>query len=75
VPRLAAGNADNGAVRAAWRRLRASETNPVMAVTALPVLAPIDPVRAAAALLIPLHFSAVRGLCRTLVEPPDQPAA
>lgn len=65
---LAAGNADNRAVRTAWRRLHASGLNPVFNQHALPSLDGIDPRRAAAALLIPLHFGATGALTRSVLK-------
>lgn len=69
--RLAAGNRDNQAVEIAWRRLRASAlTSCFTNMSMLPVLAGISPMRAAAALLIPLRYGATGTLVRTLLEEP-----
>ncbi len=68
---LVAGNADNRAVRMAWRRLHASGLNPVFHPHALPSLDGTDPRRAAAALLIPLHFGATGALARDVLKTPE----
>ncbi|MGA0587813.1 type I-G CRISPR-associated protein Cas8g1/Csx17 [Dyella sp. KRB-257] len=76
LAQLAAGNADNRAVRAAWRRLHASGVNPVFKIDALPLLdgAAADGAingpsaqRVAAALLIPLRYEATRALVRCVL--------
>jgi len=71
LAQLAAGNHDNRAVTAAWRRLRASGLSPQFAPGALPTLAGIEPRRAAAALLIPLRFGAIGKLARSALKQPD----
>jgi CRISPR-associated protein Csx17 len=53
------GGCAKRAVQTAWRRLRASGLSPLFQLRDLPTLVGIDPRRAAAALLIPLHPSAV----------------
>ena len=68
LAQLAAGNANNRAVRMAWRRLRASGLSPLFAPDALPELGGIDPRRAAAALLIPLRFGATGALGRAALD-------
>ncbi|MFZ5557560.1 MAG: type I-G CRISPR-associated protein Cas8g1/Csx17 [Pseudomonadota bacterium] len=68
LAQLAAGNADNRAVRLAWRRLRASGLSPLFVPDALPELGDIDPRRAAAALLIPLSFGATGALGRSVLK-------
>lgn len=69
VAQLASGNQGNRAVRAAWRRLRASGLAPVFAgQSTLPVLDASDATRAAAALLIPLRYGATGKLARSLLD-------
>lgn len=68
---LAAGNHGNRAVIAAWRRLHASGSAPRFAPDALPTLAGIDPLRACAALLIPLRYGATAALARSALRQPE----
>lgn len=68
---LAAGNRGNRAVTTAWRRLRASGIAPLFAPDALPTLRGIDPLRACAALLIPLRFGATTALARSVTRQPE----
>jgi len=68
LAQLAAGNHDNRAVKIAWRRLRASGLSSVFSANALPELKGIDCRRAAAALLIPLRYSAVGRLARRVFQ-------
>lgn len=67
VAHLASGNAQQ-AVRIAWRRLRTSGLSPLFSWNALPELNPIDPRRAAAALLIPMRFGSVGALGRSALK-------
>ena len=67
VQQLAAGNHANRAVEAAWRRLRASGLTPCFTPRDVPQLAGIDPLRAAAALLIPLRYGAVAHAAREIL--------
>lgn len=69
VAQLAAGNADNRAVKTAWRRLRASGLAPIVPLDALPAEDSISPMRACAALLIPLRYGATAALARDVLEP------
>ncbi len=71
LAQLAAGNHGNRAVTAAWRRLRASGLAPVFALDALPDLGNIDPLRATAALLIPLRYGATDALARGVLKTPE----
>lgn len=71
VAQLAAGNADNRAVRLAWRRMRVSGLAPLFVPTALPELNDLVPRRAAAALLIPLRFGATSVLARSVLAMPE----
>lgn len=73
LAQLAAGNHDNRAVKVAWRRLRASNLTPFFA-DAIPKLGDIEPVRAAAALVIPLRYGATGALARGLLEEPETEA-
>lgn len=68
LAQLAAGNHDNRAVRAAWRRLRTSGLAPVFSQNALPNLHGIGARRAAAALLIPLRYGATAALARGVLN-------
>jgi len=68
LAQLMAGNQGNQAVQTAWRRLRSSGLTPAVTVDALPNLHGIDPLRATAALLIPLRYSAVGTLSRRLLK-------
>jgi CRISPR-associated protein Csx17 len=74
LPALLAGNHDNRAVKIAWRRLRASGLTP-FAQAALPALADVDSQRAAAALLIPLRWSATASIARALLDEPERDMA
>lgn len=65
---LAAGNHENRAVKIAWRRLRSSGMPPIFGANALPDLAGIDSLRAAAALLIPLRYGATGALARSVLN-------
>jgi CRISPR-associated protein Csx17 len=69
LARLAAGNHGNGAVQAAWRRLRASGLAPIVTLDALPAEGSISPLRASAALLIPLRYGATATLARDVLKP------
>jgi CRISPR-associated protein Csx17 len=73
LAQLAAGNHDNRAVKIAWRRLRASNLTPFFA-DAIPKLGDIKPIRATAALLIPLRYGATGALARGLLEEPETEA-
>ena len=68
LPQLVAGNADNKAVRAAWRRLRASGLSPAFEPEALPSLGGLNTRRIAAALLIPLRYGATGALTRSVLH-------
>jgi len=68
LAQLAAGNADNRAVRLAWRRLTASGLSPLPTRDSLPELGAINPRRAAAALLIPLNFGASDSMARSVLK-------
>lgn len=74
LAQLAAGNVDNRAVKSAWRKLRASGLTPLVAINALPAPDSISPLRACAALLIPLRYSATAALARDLLEAPSSEA-
>lgn len=71
LAQLVAGNHGNRAVASAWRRLHASGLSPRFTPDALPMLAGIDPKRAAAALLIPLRFGATAALMRSVLKQPE----
>jgi CRISPR-associated protein Csx17 len=71
LAQLRAGNHNNRAVASAWRRLRASGLSPLFTPDTLPMLAGIDPRRAAAALLIPLRFGATAALVRSVLKQPE----
>lgn len=73
LAQLAAGNHNNRAVDIAWRRLRSSGLTPFPAGV-IPALPGIKPLRAAAALLIPLRWGATATLARTLLEEPETEA-
>ncbi len=75
LAQLAAGNAENRAVRMAWQRLRASGLSPLFARDALPELGNIDPRRAAAGVLIPLRFGATGALGRVALDTRETEAA
>jgi CRISPR-associated protein Csx17 len=68
LAQLAAGNHGNRAVQAAWRRLRVSGLAPVLALNALPREDSISPLRASAALLIPLRYRAIGALARGVLS-------
>lgn len=68
LAQLAAGNNDNRAVNAAWRRLRASGFAPVFSQDALPNLHGIGARRGAAALLIPLRYGTTAALARSVLK-------
>lgn len=68
LAQLASGNANNRAVAAAWRRLRASGLSPEFDIKALPTLGGLNPKRVAAALLIPLRFGATAALARSVLK-------
>jgi CRISPR-associated protein Csx17 len=67
LAQLAVGNHGNRAVRSAWRRLHASGLTPALTIDDLPGLGGIDPLRAAAALLIPLRYGATGALARRVL--------
>ncbi len=69
LAQLAAGNHGNRAVQAAWRRLRASQLAPIVTLAALPGRDSISPLRASAALLIPLRYGASAALARDMLAP------
>ncbi len=66
---LAAGNHGNLAVQTAWRRLRASGLSPIVSLDALPAEDSLSPLRASAALLIPLRYGATAALARDVLAP------
>ncbi|MBN8727976.1 MAG: type I-U CRISPR-associated protein Csx17 [Xanthomonadales bacterium] len=68
---LAAGNHGNRAVVTAWRRLRTAGLAPLFTPDALPTLAAVDPLRACAALLIPLRYGATAVLARSITQEPE----
>jgi CRISPR-associated protein Csx17 len=68
VAQLASGNHDDRAVEIAWRRLRGSGLASAFALDTLPELRGIDPLRAAAALLIPLRYGATAALARQALK-------
>lgn len=68
LAQLAAGNADNRAVRTAWRRLRASGLSPLFTHDSLPALGDMASHRVAAALLIPLRFGVTGVLGRSVLQ-------
>ncbi len=68
LAQLASGNHENRAVKAAWRRLRASGLFPAFAMNDLPGLGNVDPLRAAAALLMPLRYGATGALARRVLK-------
>jgi CRISPR-associated protein Csx17 len=70
LAQLASGNRDNRAVKAAWRQLRASGLTPVFDTDALPGEDSISPLRASAALLIPLRYGAIGTLARSVLNTP-----
>ena len=71
LAQLASGHAPERAVLRAWRRLSASGLNPVFSPDALPSLVGVLPVRAAAALLIPLRYGAYGALVRSVLKTKD----
>lgn len=68
LAQLAAGNTGNRAVQAAWRRLRASGLSPAFSIRTLPQLGRLNLRRVAAALQIPLRFSATAALARSVLR-------
>lgn len=68
LAQLAAGNQGNRAVQSAWRRLRASGLYPLFSPDALPGEDSISPLRASAALLIPLRYGATAELARDVLK-------
>lgn len=74
IAQLAGGNHGNRAVKAAWRRLRASGLAPVFEENGLPARESLDPLRAAAALLIPLRYGATGALARSVLKQPEPEA-
>jgi CRISPR-associated protein Csx17 len=68
LAQLAAGNHGNWAVKTTWRRLRASGLAPVLTLDSLPEKDSISPLRASAALLIPLRHDATAALARDVLE-------
>lgn len=71
LAQLAAGNHGNRAVQAAWRRLRASGLAPLVSLDALPGEDSISPLRASAALLIPLRYGATGELAMQVLKTPQ----
>lgn len=71
IEQLAGGNHGNRAVQTAWRRLHASGLTSVVPIKDLPLLAGIDPRRAAAALIIPLHYGATAQCARQIFRPSE----
>lgn len=69
LAQLAAGNHGNRAVQTAWRRLRASGLAPILTLDALPGEDSLSPLRACAALLIPLRYGATGALARSVLKP------
>ncbi|HSH85500.1 MAG TPA: type I-U CRISPR-associated protein Csx17 [Guyparkeria sp.] len=69
LAKLAAGNHDNRALQAAWMRLRASGLAPMISLDALPGEGSLSPLRASAALLIPLRYGATAALARDVLLP------
>ncbi len=69
LAQLSAGNHDNRAVQIAWRRLRASGVAPIVSLDALPGEDSLSPLRASAALLIPLRYGATGTLARSVLKP------
>jgi CRISPR-associated protein Csx17 len=70
LAQLSTGNFANRATATAWRRLHASGLAPTFARNSLPSLQGIDPLRAAAALLIPLRYGATAVLAKRLLKTP-----
>lgn len=68
LAQLASGHKPERAIHTAWRRLHASGLNPIFSQNALPSLAGISPQRIAAALLIPLRYSAYRRLVYSVLK-------
>jgi CRISPR-associated protein Csx17 len=73
LAKLDAGNHENRAVVAAWRRLHASGLTPIFR-DPIPTLSRRIRVRAPAALLIPLRYGATGALARGLLEQPVTPS-
>ena len=69
VAQLAAGNHGNCAVQTAWRRLRAAGLAPVLSLDALPGEDSLSPLRASAALLVPLRYGVTAALARDVLGP------
>lgn len=69
LAQLASGNHSNRAVKSAWRRLRAAGLAPILRIDSLPGAGSVPPLRAAAALLIPLRYGATGALARDVLEP------
>lgn len=67
LAQLVGGNHRNRATATAWRRLHSSGLSPLFAPDTLPRLAGVNPVRAAAALMIPLRFGATANLTRSVL--------
>jgi CRISPR-associated protein Csx17 len=68
VAQLASRHRDERAVEIAWRRLHSSGLAPAFAPESLPQLGGIDPLRAAAALLVPLRYGASATLAQQVLE-------
>jgi len=68
LAQLAAGNHGNRAIQTAWRRLRSSGLAPIFVLDALPREDSISPLRASAALLIPLRYGAIATLAQSVQE-------
>ncbi|WP_018232242.1 type I-G CRISPR-associated protein Cas8g1/Csx17 [Thioalkalivibrio thiocyanodenitrificans] len=68
LAQLAAGNHGNRAVQTAWRRLRTSGIPPLVGLDALPSEDSILPLRASAALLIPLRYGAIGALADSVLN-------
>lgn len=71
LAQLAAGSHGSRAVAAAWRRLHGSGLAPIFSPRNVPSLAGVDPKRAAAALLIPLRYGAIRQLANAVLKQPE----
>ncbi len=68
LAQLGSGNHANRAVQTTWRRLHASGLAPAFSQHDLPKLSGFHPLRAAAALLIPLRFGATGALAQKMLE-------
>lgn len=68
ITKLASGHDSERAVLTAWRRLQASDLNPVFSLDALPSLGGVAPQRVAAALLIPLRYGVYGKLARSVLK-------